>query len=65
MAGDLDKREWCVGVRYTLADIAVGSALGWLSFRLPEMDWRGQHTNLAKHYAKLMQRRAFADSAPK
>ena len=65
MARDLDGREWCVATHFTLADIAVGCALGWLVFRLPEMDWRVPYPNLAKHYAKLMTRRSFADSAPK
>ncbi|MDE2195944.1 MAG: glutathione S-transferase C-terminal domain-containing protein, partial [Gammaproteobacteria bacterium] len=65
MARDLDDGEWCTGGRFTLADIAVGCALGWLVFRLPEMDWRVPYPNLAKHYAKLMTRRSFADSAPK
>ena len=65
MARDLGEREWCAGARFTLADIAVGCALGWLAFRLPEIDWRAQHSNLARHYAKLMTRRSFADSVPK
>jgi glutathione S-transferase len=65
MARDLDKRQWCVGGRLTLADIAVGCALGWLAFRLSEIDWRTQHLNLEQHYAKLMTRRAFAVSAPR
>jgi glutathione S-transferase len=65
MAGELNDREWCAGARFTLADIAVGCALGWLAFRLPEIDWRAEHSNLARHYAKLMTRRSFAESVPK
>ena len=65
MAGALNDREWCAGDGFTLADIAAGCALGWLAFRLPEIDWRAQHSNLARHYAKLMKRRSFADSLPK
>lgn len=65
MAQQLDDREWCAGARFTLADIAVGCVLGWLSFRLPEIDWRTAHLNLARHYAKLMTRRSFVDSTPK
>ena len=65
MARDLGECEWCTGTRFTLADIAVGCALGWLTFRLPEIDWRLQHLPLAKLYAKLMTRRSFADSVPK
>jgi len=65
MAENLHDREWCAGARFTLADIAVGCALGWLAFRLPEIDWHAQHPNLARHYAKLMKRATFFDSAPK
>ena len=65
MAKELDDREWCAGARFTLADIAVGCALGWLAFRLPEIGWRLTHPNLAKHYTNLMTRRSFADSTPK
>ncbi|MDE2070675.1 MAG: glutathione S-transferase N-terminal domain-containing protein [Gammaproteobacteria bacterium] len=65
MASDLNDHDWCAGARFTLADIAVGCALGWLLFRLPEIDWRSKHSNLAKHYSKLMTRHSFADSAPR
>lgn len=65
MASDLNDHDWCTRARFTLADIAVGCALGWLAFRLPEIDWRSKYPVLAKHYAKLMTRRSFADSTPK
>lgn len=65
MAKDLNGRHWCAGARFTLADIATGCALGWLAFRLPDIDWRSEYSNLAEYYAKLMTRRSFADSAPK
>lgn len=65
MERELGGDEWCEGARFTLADIAVGCALGWLSFRLPEIDWRSEHPDLAKHYDQLMTRRSFADTAPK
>ncbi|MGH8115125.1 MAG: glutathione S-transferase N-terminal domain-containing protein [Gammaproteobacteria bacterium] len=64
MARDLDNREWCAGARFTLADIAVGCALGWLAFRLPEIDWHARYPSLVRHYSKLMTRSAFRDSAP-
>lgn len=66
MESDLGDRAWCHGERYSLADIAFGCALGWLEFRKPGgLDWRAGHAGLAKHYAKLMERPAFADTAPK
>lgn len=65
MAQELGERNWCHGDRYTLADIAVGCCLGWLAFRHPAIDWRGTYPNLARHYDKLSERPAFADTAPK
>ncbi len=66
MAGELNGRAWCHGERYSLADIALGSCLGWLYFRKPGgVDWQAEHAGLAKHYAKLLERAAFADTAPK
>jgi glutathione S-transferase len=66
MAGDFGERSWCHGDRYSLADIALGSCLGWLDFRKPGgVDWHKEYPSLAKHYQKLMERPAFADTAPK
>ncbi len=63
-ADELGEQSWCFGTAISLADIALGSMLGYLDWHLPEIDWRGQHANLAKHYEKLMQRPSFADSIP-
>jgi glutathione S-transferase len=66
MAADLEARAWCHGERYSLADIALGCCIGWLGFRKPGgLDWHGEYPGLAKHYARLMERPAFADSAPR
>jgi glutathione S-transferase len=64
MAADLGERSWCHNERYTLADIAVGCCLGWLAFRHPSIEWRGQYPNLARHFDRLMARPAFADTTP-
>jgi glutathione S-transferase len=65
MARELGERDWCHNERFTLADISLGCCLGWLAFRHPELDWRGTYTNLARHYDKLSQRPAFAETAPR
>ena len=36
----LADKPWCSGIHMTLADIAVGCALGYLSFRFPQIAWR-------------------------
>lgn len=64
MAHSLGEGVWCNGNHFSLADIAVGCALGYLDFRFAELDWRGAHPNLGKLYEKLMQRQSFADTVP-
>ncbi len=64
MAHKLADSPFCAGKTYTLADVAVGCALGWLSFRFPEIDWRGSHPNLAKLFDKLSERASFKDTVP-
>jgi glutathione S-transferase len=65
MERDLGGRHWCVNERLTLADVAVGSALGWLEFRLPQIEWRGAHPQLSRYYDGLMTRKSFQDTAPR
>jgi glutathione S-transferase len=60
----LAERSNCVGIQISLADIAVGVAVGYLDFRFPQIDWRGQHPNLGALYERLSQRQSFKDSLP-
>ncbi len=64
MSLGLGDKPFCAGIHLSLADIAVGCALGYLDFRFPEIDWRTAHPNLAKLHEKLMQRQSFVDSKP-
>lgn len=64
MSQGLGEKPFCAGIYLSLADIAVGCALGYLDFRFPEIDWRSPYPNLAKLQEKLSQRASFADSAP-
>ena len=65
LQADLGDKPWCQGERYTLADIALGCCLGWLGFRKPGgIDWHAEYQGLAKHYEKLMERPAFAETVP-
>ena len=66
IAADVGDKPWCHGDRYSLADIAVGCCLGWVEFRKPGgVEWRNTYSNLARFYDRLMERPAFADTAPK
>jgi glutathione S-transferase len=60
----LGSNPWCAGSRYTLADIAMGCALGYLDFRMPALNWREAYPNLDKHFQKLSQRQSFIDTFP-
>ncbi len=64
MSQGLGDKAWCSGNHFTLADIAVGCALGWLAFRFPEIGWREEDPNLARHMEKLSQRQSFLDTVP-
>lgn len=63
-ANDLGEQPWCFGTAITLADIALGTALGYLKLRFPDIDWRTPNPNLARHFDKLMQRASFAETIP-
>jgi len=65
MSSGLADKPWCCDGKYTLADIAVGCALGYLDFRFSNMGWRAQHANLARHAEKLFARASFVDTTPK
>lgn len=65
MSQGLGDKPHCAGVPMSLADIAVGCALGYLDFRFPQIDWRTPYPNLHKLFDKLMQRQSFADCMPK
>lgn len=64
MSDGLGDKPWCAGIHLSLADIAVGCALGYLDFRFPQIVWRDRHANLAKLAEKLFARPSFVDSAP-
>lgn len=64
MAQGLGDKPFCVGIHLSLADIAVGCALGYLDFRFSQIDWRTSHPNLQRLYEKLAQRQSFVDTQP-
>ena len=61
----LGENAWCMGTHFSMADIAVGCALGYLAFRFPDIDWRSKHLNLVRLHDKLMLRPAFAETVPR
>jgi len=64
MTEELGEKPFCMGTHISMADIAVGTALGYLNFRFADINWQESHANLGKLYAKLMLRPSFTDTAP-
>ena len=64
MSAGLADKPFCAGIHLSLADIAVGCALGYLDFRFPQIAWRDRHANLAKLAEKLFARQSFIDTRP-
>ncbi|OAM51384.1 glutathione S-transferase [Methylovorus sp. MM2] len=64
LSDDLGDAKWCVDDAFSLADIALGCALGYLELRCQHIDWKAQYPNLADLYAELMKRPSFKQSVP-
>jgi glutathione S-transferase len=64
MSRNLGETPYCTGIHLSLADIAVGCALGYLDFRFPDVSWRGQYANLARLSDRLRARTSFIDTHP-
>ena len=65
MSTGLADKAFCSGVHFSLSDVAVGCALGYLDYRFPQIAWRESYPNLVKLQDKLSLRASFIDTAPK
>lgn len=64
MSKGLGDKAYCSGVHFSLSDVAVGSVLGYLDFRFPEVQWRDTRPQLARLYEKLALRPSFVETQP-
>jgi glutathione S-transferase len=64
MARLVGDRQWAVGNRFGLGDIAVGTALGYLAVRFAEFDWRALYPELSAFRDRMEQRPSFVGSRP-
>lgn len=60
VATDLPDIEDSVGIDA----IAIACALGWLAFRMPDIDWRVAHPSLAKFADAMAERRSMTETRP-
>ena len=65
MSVGLADKSFCSGVHFSLSDVAVGCALGYLDLRFPQITWRETYSNLSKLHDKLALRPSFIETAPK
>ena len=56
--------RFCVGNQFGLADLAVGSLLGFLALRAPEIRWQETYPHLADLYRRLSERPSFQATVP-
>ena len=59
-----DGSDFAIGGTFGLADIAVGSVLGYLGVRYPQLAWRARYPSLSVYADNLFSRPSFAASTP-
>jgi glutathione S-transferase len=64
LARTVGSKAFAIGDTFGLADIAAGSALGYLTVRYPAFDWRSQHPMLAAYLDRLYERPSFQATMP-
>lgn len=57
-------RDYAVGERFGLGDIAAATVVGYLAVRFPQLDWRGAYPNLAAYSDRMERRASLASSRP-
>lgn len=64
MARLVGDRTFAVGDRFSLGDIAVGTAMGYLRVRFQEFDWMRLYPALAAYCLRLEERPSFRGTVP-
>ncbi|ABE46544.1 glutathione S-transferase family protein [Polaromonas sp. JS666] len=64
MSTGLGEKAFCSGIHFSLSDVAVGCALGYLDLRFAQVNWRESYPNLAKLQEKLVLRPSFTETQP-
>lgn len=57
-------RDYAVGGRFGLGDIAAATAVGYVSLRDPDMPWRARYPDLAAYSDRMERRPSFQASVP-
>ena len=62
---DIGSNEFCYGNAFSLGDICIGMALGYLDRAYAQYDWRGKYPGLKRYADSLFARASFAQTAAK
>ncbi|MBM3340939.1 MAG: glutathione S-transferase [Betaproteobacteria bacterium] len=60
---DIGANEFCYGNAFSLGDICIGMALGYLDRAYAQYDWRAKYPDLKRYADKLFARPSFAQTA--
>ncbi len=60
----IGEKDFLIEDRLTLADIAAGSVLGYMTVRFKEIPWREQYSNLARYCDRLEEKESFKNTRP-
>ena len=61
---EIGDKQFMLEDRLTLADIAAGSVLGYMTVRFKEIPWREMYPNLTRYVDTLEERPSFKDTKP-
>jgi glutathione S-transferase len=64
LAGALGQSQYFHGQAFSLADLAIGCALFYVEFRLPEVGWRAKYPGLKAWGERVEARASFAGTKP-
>lgn len=62
---DIGDNEFCIGNVFSLADICIGMALGYMDRAYAGYDWRSKYPGLKQYGEKLYSRPSFTATLPK
>ena len=56
--------QYLIGDSFSLADVAAGCVLGYMSVRWPDHGWKKEYPELERYWKGLEERESFRDTSP-